>query len=110
MARRSGALLEFPIELLIRATGILTILLLFGILALLARQGLRLFLELDYPIDKFLTFDNAITGGATKVLSNVPAGRVMLARTAGTSAAAPPTRRSTPAAASMLTGSTGSTS
>lgn len=65
LQRRRGSYLEMPIELLIRATGIFTIALLIGILVLLARQGLRLFLELDYPIDRFLTFDNAITTNTT---------------------------------------------
>ncbi len=65
MTRRKGALLELPLELLIKATGILTVLLLVGILALLARQGLRLFLELDYPLDRFWTFPNAITDNTT---------------------------------------------
>jgi phosphate transport system permease protein len=65
LARRKGALIETPIELLIKGTGIFTIALLIGILVLLARQGLRLFFELDYPIDKFLTFDNAITTNTT---------------------------------------------
>ena len=65
LARRTGAYFETPAELLIKATGILTVLLLAGILALLARQGLRLFVELDYPIDRFLTFGNAITDNTT---------------------------------------------
>jgi phosphate transport system permease protein len=38
---------------------------LIGILVLLARQGLRLFLEHDYPIDRFITFQNAITDNTT---------------------------------------------
>jgi phosphate transport system permease protein len=63
--RRSGALAETAVELLIRATGIFTILLLLGILALLARQGVRLFIDLDYPIGKFLTYDNVITDNTT---------------------------------------------
>jgi ABC-type phosphate transport system permease subunit len=65
LARRSGALLELPIELLIKATGILTVLLLFGILVLLANQGAQLFLDRSYSIEKFLTFDNAITTNTT---------------------------------------------
>jgi phosphate transport system permease protein len=65
MARRAGALLETPIELLIKATGILTIALLVGILVLLARQGLRLFLDLNYPLDRFWTFGNAVTTNTT---------------------------------------------
>jgi phosphate transport system permease protein len=65
LTRRAGALLETPIELLIKATGILTIALLVGILVLLARQGLRLFLDLNYPLDRFLTFDNAVTTNTT---------------------------------------------
>jgi len=65
MARRSGAILETPIELLIKGTGILTVVLLIGILVLLARQGLRLFLELDYPLDRFWSFPNAITDNTT---------------------------------------------
>ena len=64
-ARRRGAFLEAPAELLIRATGILTVLLLFGILVLLARQGMRLFFELDYPIERFLTYPNTITDNTT---------------------------------------------
>ncbi len=65
LARRKGAILELPAELLIRATGILTIVLLVGILALLARQGLRLFIDLNYPVSRFLTFDNTITDNTT---------------------------------------------
>ena len=65
LMRRKGALLETPMELLIKATGVLTVLLLVGILALLARQGLRLFLELDYPIDRFWSYPNAITDNTT---------------------------------------------
>ena len=65
MNRRRGAVLELPLELLIRATAILTLLLLVGILILLARQGLRLFLELDYPIGRFFTYGNAITDNTT---------------------------------------------
>lgn len=65
LARRSGALLETPIELMIKATGILTVVLLVGILALLARQGLRLFFELDYPLDRFWTYPNAVTTNTT---------------------------------------------
>jgi len=63
--RRAGALIDTPIEWSIRATGMLTIVLLIGILLLLLRQGSRLFFELDYPIDRFLTFDNAITDNTT---------------------------------------------
>lgn len=63
--RRTGALVETAIEFVIRGTGILTVLLLFGILALLARQGLRLFIDLDYPISKFLTYGNVITENTT---------------------------------------------
>src|SRR2546427_10372624 len=66
MNRRRGAVLELPLELLIRATAILTLLLLVGILILLARQGLRLFLELDYPIGRFFTYGNAITDNTTE--------------------------------------------
>jgi phosphate transport system permease protein len=65
MTRRAGALIETPIELLIKATGIFTVALLLGILILLARQGLRLFLNLDYPIDRFLTYPNAVTTNTT---------------------------------------------
>jgi phosphate transport system permease protein len=65
MTRRKGALLELPIELLIKATGVLTVVLLLGILILLARQGLRLFFQLDYPLDRFWTFPNAITDNTT---------------------------------------------
>ena len=50
MTRRRGALLEVGAEWFIRATGLLTVLLLVSILVLLARQGVRLFLDLDYPI------------------------------------------------------------
>lgn len=63
--RRSGGLFESAVELLIRGTGILTVVLLLGILALLARQGIRLFTELDYPVSRFLTYDNAITDNTT---------------------------------------------
>jgi phosphate transport system permease protein len=65
LQRRTGSFLELPIEWLIRAAGIFTIALLVGILVLLARQGLRLFIDLDYPIGRFLTFDNAITDNTT---------------------------------------------
>ena len=65
MARRRGAAFEVPAELLIRATGVLTVALLVGILVLLARQGMRLFIELDYPVSKFLTYGNAITDNTT---------------------------------------------
>jgi phosphate transport system permease protein len=65
LGRRAGALIETPIELLIKATGILTVVLLIGILVLLARQGLRLFFALDYPLDRFLTYPNAITTNTT---------------------------------------------
>jgi phosphate transport system permease protein len=64
-SRRRGALFEIPAEWLIRAAGILTVILLLGIIALLARQGLRLFIDLDYPVWRFLTFDNAITDNTT---------------------------------------------
>lgn len=65
MARRRGALMELPAELLIRVTGILTVLLLVGILVLLARQGMKLFIDLDYPISRFFTYGNAITDNTT---------------------------------------------
>lgn len=65
LARRSGALLETPLEWLIKGTGIFTVALLVGILLLLARQGSRLFLELDYPIERFLTFPNTHTDNTT---------------------------------------------
>src|SRR3989442_15569078 len=61
MTRRRGAVLELGAELFIRGTGLLTVVLLDGILALLARQGLRLFLELDYRIGRFFTYGNAIS-------------------------------------------------
>lgn len=64
-SRRRGALFETPAEWLIRAAGILTVVLLIGIIALLVRQGLRLFIDLDYPVWRFLTFDNAITDNTT---------------------------------------------
>ncbi len=64
-SRRRGALFEIPAEWLIRAAGILTVVLLIGIIALLVRQGLRLFIDLDYPVWRFLTFDNAITDNTT---------------------------------------------
>lgn len=64
-SRRSGAMIDTPIEWLIRGAGLLTVFVLLGILVLLARQGLRLFFELDYPLDKFLTFGNAITDNTT---------------------------------------------
>jgi phosphate transport system permease protein len=60
-SRRRGALFEVPAEWLIRLAGILTVVLLVGILVLLARQGLRLFIDLHYPIGRFFTFPNAIT-------------------------------------------------
>jgi phosphate transport system permease protein len=65
MTRRRGGLLELAAELTIRATGILTIALLVGILVLLARQGLRLFIDLNYPVDRFFTYGNAITENTT---------------------------------------------
>ncbi|TMG04736.1 MAG: phosphate ABC transporter permease subunit PstC [Chloroflexi bacterium] len=65
MTRRRGALLEVGAEWFIRATGLLTVLLLVSILVLLARQGVRLFLDLDYPIDRFFTYGNAITDNTT---------------------------------------------
>lgn len=49
------------VEAVIYGTGVLTVVLLVGILALLARQGIRLFLELDYSPWRFLTYPNAIT-------------------------------------------------
>lgn len=63
--RRTGSFFEIPAELLIRLTGILTVALLIGILVLLARQGLRLFIELDYPLEKFLTEGNVVTTNTT---------------------------------------------
>jgi len=65
MTRRRGAVLELGAEWFIRGTGLLTVVLLVGILALLARQGARLFLELDYPIGRFFTYGNAITDNTT---------------------------------------------
>jgi phosphate transport system permease protein len=65
LARRAGALIETPIELLIKATGIMTVALLVGILVLLARQGIKLFLDLDYPIERFLTYPNVVTTNTT---------------------------------------------
>src|SRR5439155_8215419 len=65
MTRRRGALLEVGAEWFIRATGLLTVVLLVSILVLLARQGVRLFLDLDYPIDRFFTYGNAITDNTT---------------------------------------------
>src|SRR5205809_3901904 len=65
MTRRRGALLELGAEWFIRSTGLLTIVLLVGILILLARQGLRLFIELDYPVGRFFTYGNAITDNTT---------------------------------------------
>lgn len=59
--KRFGIWLETPIEWLIRATGLLTILLLVGILILLVGQGVTLFTEHNYSLARFLTFDNAIT-------------------------------------------------
>jgi phosphate transport system permease protein len=59
--KRSGALWEGVVEAAIFGTGIFTIFLLLGILVLLTQQGLRLFVVMDYPIDRFLTFTNAIT-------------------------------------------------
>ena len=66
MARRRGALFEVPAELLIRLAGILTVALLIGILVLLARQGVRLFIDLHYPVSKFFTYGNAITDNTTE--------------------------------------------
>jgi phosphate transport system permease protein len=63
--RRAGALIEGPIELLIQGMGILTILLLVGIIALLVTQGLRLFTVHEYPIGRFLTYPNTITDNTT---------------------------------------------
>lgn len=63
--RRTGALVETAIELVIRLTGIFTVLLLLAILALLARQGLRLFTDHHYSIHKFLTYGNVITENTT---------------------------------------------
>jgi phosphate transport system permease protein len=65
LARRRSLLIEAPAELLIRATGILTVLLLFGILALLTWQGLQLFLDRDYSIERFITYPNTITDNTT---------------------------------------------
>ncbi len=65
MTRRRGGVLELAAELMIRATGILTVALLVGILVLLARQGLRLFIDLNYPVDRFFTYGNAITENTT---------------------------------------------
>ena len=65
MTRRRGALFELPAEFLIRATGILTVVLLVGILVLLARQGVRLFIDHDYPIGRFFTYGNTITDNTT---------------------------------------------
>jgi phosphate transport system permease protein len=65
LKRRRGALFDLLAEVLIRATGVLTVALLIGILALLARQGLRLFIDLHYPVSKFLTYGNAITDNTT---------------------------------------------
>ncbi|MCK9496018.1 MAG: phosphate ABC transporter permease subunit PstC [Dehalococcoidia bacterium] len=59
--RRTGAVWEGIVEAVIYATGLLTILLLIGILLLLGQQGLRLFFEMDYPVGRFFTFGNAIT-------------------------------------------------
>jgi phosphate transport system permease protein len=58
-------LFEVPAELAIRLAGILTVVLLLGILVLLARQGLRLFIDLDYPLSRFFTYPNAITDNTT---------------------------------------------
>jgi len=58
--RRGGAL-ERAVEMVIYGTGVLTLVLLIGILVLLAQQGLRLFLEFDYSFWRFLTYPNAIT-------------------------------------------------
>lgn len=63
--RRSGALLETPIELLIRGMGILTILLLVGILVLLGWQGLQLFTDRHYSLEQFFTLENTITTNTT---------------------------------------------
>ncbi len=58
-------LFERAAELLIRAAGLITVALLLGILILLARQGLRLFISLDYPVSRFFTYGNAITENTT---------------------------------------------
>lgn len=65
--KRSGALWEGFVEVLIFGTGIFTIVLLLGILLLLTQQGLRLFVEMDYPVRKFFTFTNAITDNTADV-------------------------------------------
>ncbi len=65
--RRTGAVWESIVETAIRGTGLFTIVLLIGILVLLGQQGLRLFVEMDYPVSRFLTFDNAITENTTDV-------------------------------------------
>src|SRR3989441_6710635 len=65
MTRRRGAVLELGAEWFIRGTGLLTVVLLVSILVLLARQGVRLFLDLDYPIGRFFTYGNAITDNTT---------------------------------------------
>ncbi|HSP55651.1 MAG TPA: hypothetical protein VLS25_08685, partial [Dehalococcoidia bacterium] len=65
LVRRRGMLFERAAELLIRAAGLVTVALLVGILILLARQGLRLFISLDYPVSRFFTYDNAITENTT---------------------------------------------
>ena len=65
--RRSGAIWEGVVEATIYATGLFTIVLLVGILFLLGQQGLRLFIEMDYPIGKFFTFGNAITDNTTDI-------------------------------------------
>jgi phosphate transport system permease protein len=63
--RRAGALIDTPIEWSIRATALLTIVILAGILTLLLWQGLQLFVDRGYSVSRFLSFPNAITDNTT---------------------------------------------
>ncbi len=64
--KRVGALWEGAVEAAIYGTGIFTIVLLIGILVLLTQQGLRLFVEFSYPLDRFFSFPNAITDNTSE--------------------------------------------
>jgi len=65
ISRRRGALFELAAESLVRAAGLVTIVLLVGILVLLGRQGIRLFVDLHYPLSRFFSYGNAITENTT---------------------------------------------
>ena len=65
ISRRRGARFEMAAELLVRVAGLVTVVLLVGILVLLARQGVRLFVDLHYPLSRFFSYGNAITDNTT---------------------------------------------